>query len=78
VESILLLAHTEPGGWLAKPALEALAAAKGLGGELTVGLAGAETQAAANQIAGCGAARFLAVTGEAFAEARYSTDAAAA
>jgi electron transfer flavoprotein alpha subunit len=78
VETILLLAHTEPDGSLAKPALEALAAAKGLGGELTVGLAGAETQAAANQIAGCGAARFLAVTGEAFAAARYSTDAAAA
>ena len=78
METVLLLAHTEPDGSLAKPALEALAAAKGLGGELTVGLAGGETQAAANQIAGCGAARFLAVTGEAFAEPRYSTDAAAA
>jgi electron transfer flavoprotein alpha subunit len=78
VETVLLLAHTEPDGSLAKPALEALAAAKGLGGELIVGLAGAETHAAANQIAGCGAARFLAVTGAAFGEARYSTDAAAA
>jgi electron transfer flavoprotein alpha subunit len=78
VETILLLAHAEPDGSLAKPALEALAAAKGLGGELAVGLAGGETQAAANQIAGCGAARFLAVTGEAFAQPRYSTDAASA
>jgi len=78
VETTLLLAHTEPDGSLGKPALEALAAAKALGGELIVGLAGAETQTAANQIAGCGAARFLAVTGEAFAQARYATDAAAA
>ena len=78
MESVLLLALTEPDGSLGRPALEALAAAKALGGELIVGLAGAETQAAANQIAGCGAARFLAVTGEAFAEGRYSTDAAAA
>ena len=78
METILLLAHTESDGSLAKPALEALAAAIALGGELTVGLAGVETQTAANQIAGCGAARFLAVTGEAFAQARYSTDAAAA
>jgi electron transfer flavoprotein alpha subunit len=78
VEAILLLAHTEPDGSLAKPALEALAAAKGLGGELMVGLVGGATQAAADQIAGCGAVRFLAVTGPAFAEPRYSTDAAAA
>ena len=77
METILLLAHTESDGALAKPALEALAAAKALGGELIVGLAGGETQAAADQIAGCGAARFLAATGEAFAQARYSTDAAA-
>jgi len=78
VESILLLAHTEPDGSLAKPALEALAAALALGGELTVGLVGMETQAAANQIAGTGAARILAVTGEAFTQSRYATDAAAA
>jgi electron transfer flavoprotein alpha subunit len=49
-----------------------------LGGSLTVGLVGARVEAAASQTAGCGAARFLAVTGEAFAEPRYSTDAAAA
>ena len=78
METILLLAHTEPDGTLAKPALEALSAALSLGGEVTIGLAGAATQPAANQLAGCGAARFLAVTGGAFAEPRYSTDAAAA
>jgi electron transfer flavoprotein alpha subunit len=78
VETILLLAHTEPDGGLAKPALECLTAALALGGPLTVGLVGARVEAAASQIAGCGAARFLAVTGEPFAQPRYSTDAAAA
>ena len=69
MEPILLLAHTEADGSLAKPALEALAAALALGGEVTVGLVGATAQAAADQIARCGAVRFLAVTGEAFAAA---------
>jgi len=78
VETILLLAHTEAGGGLGKPALEALSAARELGGELIVGLVGVETQAAANQIAGCGAARILAATGDAFSQPRYATDAAAA
>jgi electron transfer flavoprotein alpha subunit len=78
MESILLLAHTESNGCLAKPALEALAAALALGGELTVGLVGMDAQTAAGQIAGAGAARILAVTGEAFTQPRYSTDAAAA
>jgi len=78
VESILVLAHTEADGTLAKAALEALAAALALGGELTVGLVGAAVQPAADQIAGCGAMRFLAVEGEAFAQPRYATDAAAA
>jgi electron transfer flavoprotein alpha subunit len=64
METILLLAHTEPDGTLAKPALECLTAALALGGSLTVGLVGARVEAAASQIAGCGAARFLAVTGE--------------
>src|SRR5450759_3975650 len=78
VENILLLAHTEADGSLGKAGLEALATALGLGGALTVGLVGAATGAAAGQIAGCGAARFLAVTGDAFAQPRYTTDAAAA
>jgi electron transfer flavoprotein alpha subunit len=78
VEAILVLAHTEADGSLAKPALEALAAGLALGGEVTVGLAGASTQAAADQVGSSGAVRFLAVIGDAFAEPRYSTDAAAA
>ena len=78
MENVLLLAHTEADGSLAKAGLEALATALGLGGALTVGLVGAATQAAAGQIAGCGAARFLAVTGDAFGQPRYTTDAAAA
>ncbi|MDO9082708.1 MAG: electron transfer flavoprotein subunit alpha [Humidesulfovibrio sp.] len=75
--TILFLAHTEEGGSLGKAALEALGAAKGLGGELVVGLYGAEVQAGANAIAGCGAAKFYGVAGADFATARYGSDAAA-
>ena len=78
MESILLLAHIESDGKLAKPTLEALAAALALGGELTVGLVGGDPQLAADQIAGAGAARILGVTDEAFTQPRYATDAAAA
>ncbi len=78
MEKILFLAHTEPDGALAKPALEALAAACSLGGELTVGMVGAAAADAADRIAGCGAGHFLAVEGEAFQQPRYATDAAAA
>ncbi len=77
MEPILLLAHTEEDGRLARPALEALSAALALGGEVTVGLVGSEVQAAADQIGGCGA-RILAVSGPEFAQPRYATDAAAA
>ena len=78
MENILLLAHTEADGSLGKAALEALATGLSLGGALTVGLVGEATQPAADQIAASGAARFLAVTGAAFAQPRYATDAAAA
>ena len=78
METILVLAHVEADGALGKPALEALTAAKNLGGEVIVGLVGGEAQAAADQIAGCGATRILAVSGAAFTESRYATDAAAA
>ena len=78
MDSVLFLAFTESDGSLAKPALEALAAAKSFGGELAIGLIGREVQAAANQVAGCGASRFLGVAGSDFAESRYTTDAAAA
>jgi electron transfer flavoprotein alpha subunit len=77
VEPILLLAHCEEDGRLAKPALEALGAAIALGGELTVGLVGRDVQPAADQI-GASGARILAVTGPEFTAPRYATDAAAA
>lgn len=78
MEPTLLLIHTESDGTLAKPGLEALAAALALGGELTIGLVGARIEPAADQIANAGAVRILAVCGEAFAVPRYATDAAAA
>jgi electron transfer flavoprotein alpha subunit len=74
---VLFLAHTEENGGLGKAASEALGAAKGLGGELVVGLYGAEVQAAADSVAGCGAAKFYGVAGADFASARYGSDAAA-
>ncbi len=81
MEKVLFLAHTESDGSLAKGALEALSVAaetaKALGADLTVGLVGARVDAAANAIAGCGAARFLAVEGAEFGVARYATDVAA-
>jgi electron transfer flavoprotein alpha subunit len=77
MESILVLAHTEENGSLGKPALEALAAARALGGEITLGLVGRQVQPAASQAAAAGA-RILAVQGEGYAQPRYATDAAAA
>ena len=79
MEKILFLAHTEPDGTVAKAALETLPAAQSLGGgELDSRLVGDLTQTAADQLAACGATRFLAVEGDPFAESRYATDAAAA
>ena len=78
METILFLAHTEADGTLAKPALEALGAARSLGGNLVVGLIGENVQAAASQIASCGAAKFFSVSGTDFAVSRYASDAAAA
>ncbi len=43
-----------------------------------VGLIGGATQPAADQLADCGATRFLTIEGDAFSESRYATDAAAA
>ncbi|HUJ09317.1 MAG TPA: electron transfer flavoprotein subunit alpha, partial [Verrucomicrobiae bacterium] len=78
METVLVLTYTETDGSLAKHALEVLAAAKAIKGTLVVGLIGENVQAAANRIAGCGAARFLGATGKDFAQARYGSDAAAA
>jgi electron transfer flavoprotein alpha subunit len=83
METILLLANSEADGSLAKPALEALGAAKTLvagmpGSKLVVGLVGQTVQPAASRVATCGAQSFLGVEGADFAPSRYATDAAAA
>jgi len=82
MENILLLVHTEADGSLAKSALESLQSAQALAATLgsagfSVGIIGEKTQAAADQIAGCGAAKFLGVEGADFAQSRYASDAAA-
>jgi electron transfer flavoprotein alpha subunit len=83
METILLLAHTEPDGSLAKSAREALHAAATLnktlaGSKLVVGLVGENVQAAANSIAACPATKYFGVAGKDFSQSRYATDAAAA
>jgi electron transfer flavoprotein alpha subunit len=83
METILLLAHAEAGGPLAKSACEALHAARALnkaiaGSSLVVGLAGESVQAAADSIAACPASKYFGVAGAEFGQSRYSTDAAAA
>ena len=83
METILFLAHTEVDGSLGKAALEALGAATGLraalaGSTLVAGLVGPHVQPAANQIAGCGAVKYLGVVGADFAPSRYATDVFAA
>lgn len=78
----LALLHTEGDGSLPKAARETVAAAAGLArqaeGRLTVGIIGRGAAAAADSLAGCGAAAFLTVSGDDVAEPRYATDAAAA
>ncbi len=79
METTLFLAHTEADGTLAKPALEALSAAKTLtDATLVAGLFGESVEAGANQIANAGASKILGVAGADFAQPRYATDAAAA
>jgi electron transfer flavoprotein alpha subunit len=83
METILLLAHSEADGSLAKSAREALRAAatlhKGIAGsKLVVGLIGESVQAAADSIAACPATSYFGVSGAEFGQARYGTDAAAA
>ena len=78
METVLVLAHTEADGSLAKNALEALGVAKTIEGTVVVGLIGADVKAAADAIAGCGATKFFGVSGAEFSQARYGTDAAAA
>ncbi len=82
METILLLAHTESDGTLAKPGREALHVAamlhKASTGSLVVGLIGESVQTAANSIAACPATKYFGVSGAEFKQARYATDAAAA
>ena len=81
MEKLFVLTHVdESGEALTKASLETVAAGMEIAGaleaSLTIGILGARTEAAAQQVAGT-AARVLAVAGEAFAEARYASDAAA-
>jgi electron transfer flavoprotein alpha subunit len=83
MERILLLLHAENGKAFSKLELEAVTVARNLccaldGAVWAVGLAGRDPAAAARQLAGCGAGRFLAVSGEEFSAPRYASDAAAA
>lgn len=82
METILFLSPVEADGKLGKNALEAANAAmklaQALGATFLSGLFGADVQAGADQVSGCGAAKILGVSNAALAEGRYSTDAAAA
>ena len=81
MESILVLTHVDEGGEaLTKASLEAVTAGKELtarlSASLTIGILAADSAPAASSLASTGA-RLLAVSGEAFNQARYATDAAA-
>ncbi len=81
MESILVLTHTdESGSALAKASLEAVSAGKDIASQLsaslTIGILAADPAPAAAGLADLGA-RILGVSGEAFAQPRYATDAAA-
>jgi electron transfer flavoprotein alpha subunit len=80
-ESILVLTHAEEtGSKLTKASFEVVTAGKELaarlGASLAIGILAADAKLAATSIAGVGA-RVLGVSGEAFAQARYSSDASA-
>ena len=82
MESILVLTHVEEGNAaLAKSSLEAVTAgvnlAARLGCSLTIGVISGEDAAAASQILASTGARLLAVSGDAFAQSRFSSDSAA-
>lgn len=81
MESILVLTHVDESGTvLTRASLEAVTAGLELAGRLAaplaIGIVGADPSPAASALAATGA-RILAVCGEAFAQARYATDAAA-
>jgi electron transfer flavoprotein alpha subunit len=81
MESILVLTHVdETGSTLTRASLEAITAGKELAAQLkaslAIGIVATDAAAAANSLPSTGA-RLLAVAGEAFAQARYASDAAA-
>jgi len=81
MESILVLPHVdETGSALTRASLEAVTAARDLATKLsavlTIGIVAPEATQPASALAESGA-RILAVSGEAYAQARYATDAAA-
>ncbi len=80
MESILVLTHCdENGAALSKGSLEALTAGQELAerihAPLTVGVVAADASLLFKTLP-CGALRVIAVSGEAFAQARYASDAA--
>ncbi len=81
MESILVLTHVdETGSALTRGSLETVTAGKDLASRLcaslTIGILAADPNAVARVVASAGT-RLLAVSGEAFAQPRYATDAAA-
>ena len=80
MESILVLTHTDETNTLTQPSLEAVSAGRELaariGAELTIGIVAKHGTRPAAQLAGA-AKRLLAVQGEAFAQPRFASDAAA-
>jgi electron transfer flavoprotein alpha subunit len=81
METILVLTHAdETGSALSKASLEAVTAGRELAARLsaplTIGIVAADAAAAASSLPSAGA-RLLGVSGEAFAQARYASDAAA-
>jgi electron transfer flavoprotein alpha subunit len=83
MEKLLVLAFVETDGSLAPAALASVHAARALDQALGspgfgIGLIGDRVQPALAQLSGSGAGRTVAVTGEAFAQSRYATDAVAA
>ena len=81
MENLLVLTHAdETGSALTRASLEAVTAglelATRLSAPLTIGIVAIDATSAAAALASTGA-RLLAVSGEAFAQARYATDAAA-
>ncbi len=81
MESILVLTHVDETGFaLTRGSLEAVTAGKALASRLaasiTIGIVAADPTPAASVLTAAGV-RILAVSGEAFAQPRYATDAAA-